>query len=257
MTILITGGKGYIAQAIYNALKEEHKITLLTRDDFDLTDSLSVSNWFSDKFFDLVIHTATVGGNRLKKEDQIILNQNLQMWDNLVKNKSHFNNLIHFGSGAEIYAVDTPYGLSKHLINESLKNYSSFTNIRIFAIFDSNELERRFIKSSIKHYINKEPIIIHQNKFMDFFYMEDLISLIKFIILHPEVDLIECCYPQRYSLLDIANLINDLSNYKVPIQIETPSLGTNYTGTYTDFKIKFKGLEKGIIETYYKLQNEY
>ena len=38
MNILITGGKGYIAQAIYNALKTEHNITLLTRNDFDLID---------------------------------------------------------------------------------------------------------------------------------------------------------------------------------------------------------------------------
>ena len=35
--ILITGGKGYIAQAIYASLKNEHNITLITRKDFDLT----------------------------------------------------------------------------------------------------------------------------------------------------------------------------------------------------------------------------
>ena len=36
--ILITGGKGYIAQAIFNALQNEYDITLISKDDFDLID---------------------------------------------------------------------------------------------------------------------------------------------------------------------------------------------------------------------------
>ena len=68
--ILITGGNGYIAQAIYASLKNEHNITLITRKDFDLTDSELTNQWFKDKYFDVVIHTAIVGGNRLKPEDK-------------------------------------------------------------------------------------------------------------------------------------------------------------------------------------------
>ena len=122
MKILITGGRGYIAQSIFNTLKSEYEITSITRDDFDLTDLEATSNWFQDKYFDVLIHTAIVGGNRLNPEDESILKQNLQMWRNLLANQSHFKQLIQFGSGAEIYAQDTPYGLSKHIINESIKH---------------------------------------------------------------------------------------------------------------------------------------
>ena len=62
--ILITGGSGYIAQAIYNALKNEHDITLLTRADFDLTNSKDTENWFQGRYFNIVIHTAVIGGTR-------------------------------------------------------------------------------------------------------------------------------------------------------------------------------------------------
>jgi nucleoside-diphosphate-sugar epimerase len=253
MKILITGGKGYIAQAIFNTLKTEYNITLITRDNFDLTDSNSTTNWFQDKYFDVVIHTAVVGGNRLKSEDENIIKSNLQMWRNLLENKSHFTQLIHFGSGAELYAKDTPYGLSKSIIAESIKTKPNFINLRIFAVFDKNELDRRFITPNIKRYINKESIIIHQDKLMDFIYMEDLISIIKFSILHPTISPINCSYKEKYKLSDIANLINNLSDYKVPIEIHSQELAPTYTGAYTDLGIDFIGLEQAIKNIYNEL----
>ena len=253
MKILITGGKGYIAQAIYNAFKIEYNVTLTTRDDFDLSDSESTSNWFSDKYFDILIHTAVVGGNRLVPDTELVKDQNLQMWENLLQNQSHYNQLIHFGSGAEIYAVGTPYGLSKSIIAKSIDSKCNFTNLRIFAVFDQNELDRRFIISNIKRYINREPIIIHQDKWMDFIYMEDLVSLIKFSILHPTINPINCCYKEKYKLSDIANLINNLSTYKVPIEIHSKGLAPSYTGAYAELGIEFIGLENAIKKTYNEL----
>jgi nucleoside-diphosphate-sugar epimerase len=253
MKILITGGNGYIAQSIYNALKNEHNITLITRQDFDLVDTKATNNWFQDKYFDIVIHTAIVGGNRLNPEDETIIKSNLQMWRNLLQNQSNFSRLIQFGSGAEIYAQDTPYGLSKHVIAESIKDKPNFTNIRIFAVFDKNELDRRFIKSNIQRYINKEPIIIHQDKYMDFFYMEDLISIVEFSILNPTFKLINCSYKTKYKLSEVANIINNLTDYKVPIHIENSSLGRDYVGKFIDLGIDLKGIEYGIKKMY----NEY
>ena len=52
-------------------------------------------------------------------------------------------------------------------------------HIKIFGIFDENELDTRFIKASLKRYIAKEPIQIHQDKVMDFFYMQDLVNVLE------------------------------------------------------------------------------
>jgi nucleoside-diphosphate-sugar epimerase len=251
--ILITGGKGYIAQAIFNALKDEYNITLLSRDDFDLTNPEATNQWFTGRQFDILIHTAVIGGNRLNPEDETIVESNLQMLENLLANNSHYNQLIHFGSGAELYAKNTPYGLSKSIIAESIKTKPNFINLRIFAVFDKNELDRRFITPNIKRYINKEPITIHQDKLMDFIYMEDLISIIKFSILHPTINLIDCCYKEKYKLSDIANLINNLSDHKVPVEINSEGIASSYTGDYTDLGIKFIGLESAIKTIYNEL----
>jgi nucleoside-diphosphate-sugar epimerase len=251
--ILITGGKGYIAQAIFNALQNEYDITLISRDDFDLTNPEATNQWFTGRQFDILIHTAVIGGNRLNPEDETIVESNLQMLENLLANNSHYNQLIHFGSGAELYAKNTPYGLSKSIIAESIKTKPNFINLRIFAVFDKNELDRRFITPNIKRYINKEPITIHQDKLMDFIYMEDLISIIKFSILHPTINLIDCCYKEKYKLSDIANLINNLSDHKVPVEINSEGIASSYTGDYTDLGIKFIGLESAIKTIYNEL----
>jgi nucleoside-diphosphate-sugar epimerase len=253
MNILITGGKGYIAQSLYSALKNEYNVISISRDNFDLTDSHSTHQFFENKYFDIIIHTAVIGGNRLSSDTEFVKFQNLKMWENIINNKSHFNRLIHFGSGAELYMLDTPYGLSKYLIAERIKEESNFTNLRIFAVFDKNELERRFITSNIKRYINKESIIIHQDKFMDFIFMEDLVSLIKFSILQPSVKLLDCCYEKKYKLSDIAKIINNLSDYQVPIEIQSEGLASSYIGNYEELEIKFIGLENSIKKTYHEL----
>jgi UDP-glucose 4-epimerase len=254
MKILITGGNGYIAKSLFKALSNEYKVTSITRKDFDLTNKEETAKWFKGKFFDVVIHTAIKGGHRLKKDDGDVFYQNIQMFYNLLNNKHCFGKFIHFGSGAELNNPIDPYGLSKKIINELIKPEPGFYNIRIFAVFDDNELDTRFIKNSIKRYINKQPIEIHQDKLMDFFYMEDLVTLVKHYIEENHLPKVaECSYTKKYSLLNIANIINNLSNYKVPIKQLDSTTGQPYIGkTYTN--LSYIGLEQGIKEVYNKLK---
>lgn len=254
MKILITGGNGYIAKSLFKALSNEYKVTSITRKDFDLTNKEETAKWFEGKFFDVVIHTAIKGGHRLKKDDGDVFYQNLQMFYNLYYNQHCFGKFISFGSGAELGQPTDPYGLSKKIINKFLKPEVNFYNLRIFAVFDENELNTRFIKSNIERYINKEEIIIHQDKLMDFFYMEDLVTLVKHYIEENHLPKVaECRYNQSFKLSNIANLINDLSDYKVPIKIIGPAEGKPYTGnTYKN--LPYLGLKQGIINTYNKLK---
>jgi nucleoside-diphosphate-sugar epimerase len=264
MKILITGTNGYIGKSLYNALKDEHNVTGLTRNDFDLTDSSETFNFFIDKYFDVVIHCAVVGGSRLKMDDNDVLDNNLKMYYNLLNNKYHFNKLIHLGSGAEIHQQNTLYGLSKHVIRTSLLNQDNCHNLRIFAVFDENELETRFIKTNIKKYLNKQPIEIFHNKKMDFFYMEDLVMLIKFCIFNDNLPKeINCNYNYAPHMLDIADIINGLDSHKIDIKmldvknIPQKTFVENYSGYFTDLGINYIGLEQGIKNVYNKLKNEH
>jgi UDP-glucose 4-epimerase len=249
--ILITGGNGYIARSLYNSLKNDYEISIITRKDFDLTSFEDTNKYFENKFFDVVIHTAISGGTRLKKETDLIIRENLLMYRNLLNHQNKFIKFISFGSGAELGNPTTPYGISKQMIADSMSGKSGFLNIRIFAVFDENELDTRFIKSNIKRYINHENMIIHGDKLMDFFYMKDLISLVNYFLQKEEwsISHIDCTYPESYKLSEIATMINKLDHHKVEIDVGN-SLGIDYIGTYRDLPIVLVGLEQGIKNTY-------
>jgi len=255
MNILITGGSGYIAKNLYEGLEDKHNVTRISRDDFDLTDRNLTDAFFENKYFDVVLHTAIAGGSRLRKDTEDVLDQNLVMYYNLLANESKYKKFISIGSGAELFAQQEPYGLSKHVINYSMKNKINFHNVRIFAVFDENELDSRFIKASILKYLNNEPIEIHQNKLMDFFYMKDLITLVEYCIgvesLPKEVN---CSYRSIYHLKDIADIINRLDEHIVDINVINKKNGLDYVGNFTNLGIEYIGLEQGIKNVYSKLK---
>ena len=182
MKILITGVNGYIGKSLYNSLKDKHNVVGVNRNDFDLTKSREVNNFFDQGCYDTIIHCAIKGGSRLKQDHWDIMDDNLKMYYNLLANKSCFSKFIHFGSGAELYNKEEPYGYSKNTIRKSILEKNHFYNLKIFAIFDENELDTRFIKANIIRYINKEPIQIHQDKYMSFFNILGNFYKIKMII---------------------------------------------------------------------------
>jgi GDP-L-fucose synthase len=258
MNVLITGGNGYIAKSLYNAYKDTYDVTSITRQDFDLTAFQAMNEFFQNKYFDIVIHCAVQGGSRLKEDSYKDMDVNLAMYYNLLQHKPCYGKLIHLGSGAEIHNPESPYGLSKKVISKSISEIDNFYNIRIFAVFDENEWETRFIKTCIKKYINKEPMLV-QDKKMSFFYMQDLITLVDHHIQTPSSSLLKesnCAYTNSYSLLDIASIINELDDYKVPIYIDAQP-GVDYESNYNaPYGLKYIGLKQGIVETYNKLKNE-
>jgi GDP-L-fucose synthase len=255
MNILITGANGYIGKTLNKAFKDKYNITLLTRQVVDLHNSNQVKEFFKEKYFDVVIHCAIKGGGRLDVDDSNILDTNLKIYYNLVENENHFNKLIHFGSGAE--EQNTFYGLSKKVINESIKNKDKFHNIRILNVFDENELYYKFIKSNIKKYINNQDIEIFQNKYMDFFYMSDFITLMDYCINNDIPKVIDCSYNYSPTLYDVAQVINNLDNHKVNIKIKDWIIASPFTGKFIDLGLEFIGLEQGIKNVYNILKNEY
>lgn len=261
MKILLTGANGYIGRSLYEALKDKHEVTRLTREECDLTSLHRVALYFwklydAKERFDVVIHCAAVGGNRLVEDSaKDVLDTNLQMFYHLAQHhKSFFDKFICFGSGAEIYSSDKPYGLSKKIIADSINERDGFYNLRIFGVFDENELDRRFIKASILRYLRGDSLEIHDNRYFDFFYMQDLIKLVEYYLTEqnpPKVT--ECRYDTTKNLGGIANLINELGEHKVDISISNP-YGGAYVGTLLPPSLDYVGLEQGIRNVYNALK---
>lgn len=255
MNVLITGGNGYIGRSLYEGLRNQHTVTKIGRKEMDLIHGGSVKRFFKDKHFDVLIHCAVVGGHRLREDSWKVCDENLTMYYNLLQCRDCYGKMIHFGSGAELYATDKPYGFSKSVISNSMKYKEGFYNIRIFGVFDENELDTRFIKANIKRYLSNESMVIHKNRKMDMFYMQDLVTLVNYYI-HDE-DLpkeIDCTYQQTKTLVEIADIINQLSDYKSEIILQSRENEDAYKGKYIDLGLNFVGLEEGIKNVYEKLK---
>lgn len=267
--ILITGSNGFIARNIAKNLSN-CEIFLTNRSNLDLLDNDKVNKFFKNKFFDIVIHCAVSGGSRLENDDFSWVYKNVLMVNNLMFNSDHFSKFISFGSGAELdrrfdindnsnlhysFPVD-PYGLSKNIIAKAYEMNEKFYNIRIFNVFNEDELATRMIKSNINNYIDKKTINIFENKIMDFFYFDDLMSIINYYIHNKDCPkLLNCSYDKKYTLLDIAKIINNLSDYRVEICLDNQGLSKSYYGKFNLDKIplKLKGLEYGIKSVYENL----
>jgi len=250
MKVLVTGGNGYVAKKLITGLSD-YDVEVITRADLDLTDENACRIFFYNKSYDVVIHTAIEGGSRLKEDNTKVLENNLKMYFNLINYAAQHAKFISFGSGAEIGHPTDPYGLSKHVIARLMLAKPNCYNIRIYAVFDHDELDTRFIKANITKYANKEDMVIHQNKLMDFFYMEDLISVVKYYIKERNPNKsFNCTYLQSKTLLQIAEIINHLDKHRVGISVLKDGLVGGYIGSWDGLVLPLVGLEQGIMNTY-------
>ena len=254
MNILVTGSDGYIGSSIKKYFNKSYNITYVNRKILDLRDPIATNKFFINKMFNVVIHTAASGGNRLVPDNCDTLDNNLLMYYNLLNNRQHFNKFIYFGSGAEFFKPPTMYSLSKQVIYNSILEKNNFYNIRLYGVFNEDELDRRFIKTCIINNKTNRNINIFKDKRMDFIYMEDLLKLIDYYINNNDMPKsIDCTYKKTYKLTEIAEFINSLDN-KVDVTITNSGLD-EYCGKYDMFleKINYIGLKEGIVKTYNKI----
>lgn len=277
MNILITGSNGFIGRNLTRIFRNKYNysVTELNRNVCDLLDPKSVDEFFiqQNTKYDLVIHTAVEGGRRNKPDNPELVYHNLLMLYNLLSHQNYFQCLISFGSGAELdrrhdinstsinrYPVD-PYGLCKNVIDKLCDSEPKLCNFRIYNCFGSDEQPDRMIRNNITRYLNKQDIVLHNNRKMDFFYIEDLAALIYSFIDHNNIPkTFDCCYAEKYTLMDIANLINDLDTHKVNIvtneQAHTNpinALAKDYIGATTKINVNYIGLKQAMQIMY----NEY
>ena len=265
MKILITGASGAIGKFLTKKLKD-HDVFTPTSAAVDFSSKDHVDYFFEhNNSFDIIIHCAVKGGSRLVKDGWSVMDTTLKMYYNLLEHQDKYKKFITFGSGAEIYMHNEPYGLGKRVIANSMSDKEKFYNIRVYGLFGEGELDTRFIKASLQNYINKQSIQINENKFMDFFYMEDLWTLVRYYMDTPnppkEVD---CSYSEdKRSLKAIASIINTLGEHKVEIVAPAFDLfksAKKYVGdaaTLESLQLELIGFEKGIKLEYekYKLFN--
>jgi GDP-L-fucose synthase len=284
--ILITGGQGYIARNLRPLFENgEYEVVAPARTEMDLLNKEMTLEYFLKEKPDILIHAAARGGKRTKQDDwDTVFMENTKMWDTIEQIGLHsdvrLDKIFVFGSGAEFdrrlpieeicenqvksrYPSD-PYGLSKNLITRrALESFTMTYVLRLFGCFNWDDDPTRFIKASILNLKRGLPIDIHQEKMMDYFYLDDIYTVIDYIIQHKHCPRdINLVYKDKMSLLNIASLIHKhMGKFEPTIKLGEMDIGNPYTGNgyfirrmeMLDENFKLIGLEEGIRRTVLKL----
>jgi nucleoside-diphosphate-sugar epimerase len=274
MRVLITGGCGNIATMIKNNLSDLYDIITPSHSEFDLTNVDAVKTFLENSpQFDILVHTAILGGRRTIHENFDIVFKNLLMLENILKFADKFKMIINFDSAAiydrstdilnrkeeELLTIPTDYyGFSKYVIYQRSLQYTNFYNLRIFNIFHTNEEPDRFIKSCFLAKKNESIVTIINDKYFDFVYENDFIKIIKYYFdKTDEQETLEktmnICYNKKYRLSEIAEMILPQDR----INVVDNSLNRNYSGSseiLDNININLDGLEKSL-SLYEKLFN--
>ncbi len=201
MNILITGGKGFIAKSLTEQLSKNAKYQIFSPSskELNLINETDVDNFILSNKIDIIIHTANKGGGRDTLDFKNLIEYNLRMFFNIVKHEKNVKKIISFGSGAEYgkhkpiidvkedeYKLLQPldeYGFYKSITSKYIEKSEKIIQLRIFACYGKYEnYLLKFITNSIVKNLFKLPIIINQNVYFDYMYIDDLVKIVDYFI---------------------------------------------------------------------------
>lgn len=227
MKILITGGNGFIARNLAEELSD-YDLVISTRKDTDLYDSKATKKLLMKTRPYAVIHTANCDAEpEFSKWDVTdVLDQNLRMFFNLVKNDNLYSRLIYYGSGAEYSRtfwsrnmsedqIGTcipldPYGFSKYVMNTYARKTNNIYNLRLFSVYGEYEDWRyRTTSNAIVKAQHGMPVTVKSARNADYLYVKDLCKITRRFIepIRPKFQDYNVCSGSMYTPIEIGEKV--------------------------------------------------
>jgi len=264
MRVLFTGHKGFLGRELIPGLQKQVKVIEYP---YELADFKHLYNFVKEKRIDYVIHAAARGGRRTKIDTERTLMDNLTASINVLRldiptvsfcsgaiyGRQHSIYLATESQSLQRYPVDF-YGQSKFIFRSYASQFEHITFLRFFNVFGQTEGLDRFISYNLNRYKEGKPMTVYRNFIMDFFYVKDLLPILfdwlGGIKLPQDLNLV---YSQKFSLIEICEIINQLDRHNVPIELLNTNEGIDYCGSgelLNSINYEFVGVSKGIKELY-------
>ena len=261
-TIFLTGGSGFIGRNLLESfLSRKYKIVAPTHAELDLANTESVDDYFKDKTFDVVLHTAVKPGHRNAKDPTNLFYTNIRIFENLERHKDRFGKFINFGSGAiydaavnnsnvsedEIYnrMGKDEHSFCKYVIHKQIDHLDNFIDLNIFGVFGKYEdYSIRFISNACGKALFNLPITLRQNRRFSYLDVNDLPAILDGFI---EGNLLHKSYnitPDNFvELKRIAELVREISGKNIEIKIMKEGYGLDYYGSNKRLRSEFSNVK--------------
>ncbi len=250
MNIFITGSNGFIGSHFKEYLKTSYKnYNLFTPSskELDLHNEKQVDSYVLSNKIDIIIHLANRGGGRDTLDMKNVTEYNLRMFFNIAKHEKNVKKIISFGSGAEYgkhkpivevkeedYLQELPldeYGFYKSIASRYIEKSEKMVQLRIFGAYGEMEDYRyKFISNAIVKNLLHLPIVINKNVYFDYIYIDDLVKMIDWFVHNDAKEKIyNVTTGKKVDLITLANLVNEISDFKSEIRVLNDGLNNEYT----------------------------
>lgn len=249
MNIFITGSNGFVGSHLKEYLQQNYGYNLFapSSKELDLHNENDVDEYILSNNIDVIIHLANKGGGRDTVDMKNITEYNLRIFFNIAKHEKKVQKIISFGSGAEYgkhkpiieakeedYLKEQPvdeYGFYKSITSRYIEKTKRIVQLRIFGAYGEYEDYRyKFISNAIVKNLLHLPIVIYKNVYFDYIYINDLVRMIDwFIHNEPKEKIYNVTTGKKVDLITLANIVNDVSDFKSEIKILNDGLNNEYT----------------------------
>jgi len=278
-TILITGSEGFVGHNLkeYYLFNSNFNVLTPSKEELDLIDFNNVKNYFKSNSIDYVIHSASTE-NINKNYATNVCELNLRMFSNLVESKKKSCILYSLCSGSAYsrnywipkmkeeylgqFIPDDGHSYSKYLIDKISSQHENIVILRLFGIFGKYEnYLYKFISNSIAKNLAKLNLKIQKNTIYDYLYIDDFCKISHLLINNNTNKGSYNITPSKsISLIEVCNIINNISSIRSEISILNNSLGREYTGDNSKLlsiigNYNFISYEESIKSLYYYIKN--
>jgi len=249
--ILLTGADGYVGGLVYQQLENLSRYSFMNP---DLSPNIYVKPLFfldhqsikplMNESFDLIFHCAVSGGRRFEIDEPGVYQKNIELF-NLIK-QLNYKKIIHFTSAADLgrdkdirhalpgSVMDASptdfFGKSKNIISKNIVSNNLGLNIRIFNIYGRCfKRAENFIDYIIDSCMRNQEIIIQDDRYFDFFYIENLRLLLVKIINNEILSDYNLVHNKKYKISEFVLFI--VSNLKSNSNVKILKEGYEYTGS--------------------------